>query len=495
MTAQTSSTASAAAPPVDLLIFGGAGDLSLRKLLPALYMAHLHGSLAESLRIVATGRQAWGRDEFVAFVEKNSRGFIAVKDLDPLQWQSFLARLDFVQVNAAEAGDFAALAQALRPDSLRIYYLATASSLFEPIGQHLHAAGLILPSSRVVLEKPLGLDLPSAQHINAAVGRYFAESQIYRIDHYLGKETVQNLMVLRFGNSIFEPLWRAPHIRSVQITVAESIGVGSRAGFYDGTGALRDMVQNHLLQLLAIVAMEPPVSLDADAVRDEKLKVLRSLKPMTAANVATHCVRGQYGSGVADGQAALDYLSEAQVPANSRTETFVALKAHINNWRWAGVPFFLRTGKRMPHKLSEIAIDFAPPPHSIFQSQGTAAPAGNRLVIRLQPDETVQLHMQAKEPGSGMRLSPVQLNLDLHTAFSERRAEAYERLLMDVIKGRLTHFMRRDELEAAWGWIDPIQAAWQAEGRAPQAYAAGTWGPSAAAQLATDAGCAWSEAV
>jgi glucose-6-phosphate 1-dehydrogenase len=480
---------------VDLVIFGGAGDLSLRKLLPALYMAHLHGSLAADLRIVATGRQAWKKAEFKAFVEAQSKGFIAAKDLDPAQWQSFLERLDFVRVDAANAADFEALAQVFRTESVRIYYLATASALFEPICQNLHQAKLILSSSRVVLEKPLGLDLPSAQHINKAVGAYFLESQIYRIDHYLGKETVQNLMVLRFGNSIFEPLWRAPHIRSVQITVAESIGVGSRAGFYDGTGALRDMVQNHLLQLLTIVAMEPPVSLDADAVRDEKLKVLRSLKPMTASDVANDCIRGQYSAGVVDGQMAQAYLNESQVPERSQTETFVALKLQINNWRWAGVPFFLRTGKRMPEKLSEIVIDFAPPPHSIFQNNAADRSVGNRLIIRLQPDETVQLHMLAKEPGSGMRLKPVQLNLDLHTAFSERRAEAYERLLMDVIKGRLTHFMRRDELEAAWRWIDPIQAAWQQQDQAPRPYASGTWGPAAAAALVAREGCVWSEEV
>jgi glucose-6-phosphate 1-dehydrogenase len=355
------------------------------------------------------------------------------------------------------------------------------------------AAGLVNPRTRVVLEKPLGHDLASAREINAAVGRHFAESQIFRIDHYLGKETVQNLMVLRFGNAIFEPLWRAPFIKSVQITVAESVGVGSRAGFYDSTGALRDMVQNHLLQLLCIVAMEPPVSLDADAVRDEKLKVLRSLRPMSLSDVARDTVRGQYTSGSSLGEPAVGYLSEANVPADSRTETFVALRAHINNWRWANVPFFLRTGKRLPERRSEIVIEFADLPFSLFPD-APRQPV-NRLLIRLQPEEHVQLQMMAKEPGSGMRLRPVSLNLDLQSALAGRRAEAYERLLIDVIRKRLTHFMRRDELEAAWAWIEPIMHGWQALNEAPKPYVAGSWGPAASSALMARHALAWSEEV
>ncbi len=281
------------------------------------------------------------------------------KDRKGDAWQRFLDRLNYVSLDATQASDYRALGQALQPGSDRVYYLATAPTLFTGICGHLAADKLIDAASRVVLEKPLGHDLASAQAINDEVGQYFQESQIFRIDHYLGKETVQNLMVLRFGNTIFEPLWRSPYIKSVQITVAESVGVGSRAGFYDGTGALRDMVQNHLLQLLCIVAMEPPVSLDPDAVRDEKLKVLRSLRPMTVADVARDTVRGQYSAGASNGESAMGYLQEDNVPADSSTETFVALRAHINNWRWANVPIFLRTGKRMAERRSEIVIEFA----------------------------------------------------------------------------------------------------------------------------------------
>ncbi len=298
-------------------------------------------------------------------------------------------------------------------------------------------------------------------------------------------------MVLRFGNAIFEPLWRAPHIRSVQITVAETMGVGTRAGFYDQTGALRDMVQNHLLQLLCIVAMEAPLSLEADDVRDEKLKVLRALQPMRPHEVRQHTVRGQYGAGTAGGAPACGYLEEADVPPGSTTETFVALRAQLRNARWAGVPFFLRTGKRLPERRSEIIIDYADPPFSIFE--GAAAHA-NRLVITLQPEESIRLQMMAKAPGSGMNLKPAFLNLDLQSAFSERRAEAYERLLVDVIKGRLTHFMRRDELEAAWQWVDPIAQAWRESGDKPRPYPAGSWGPAAASALVARDNVSWAEA-
>jgi glucose-6-phosphate 1-dehydrogenase len=476
---------------LDLVIFGGAGDLSVRKLLPALYMAHLHSNLPAQTRIHALGRQAWDRAAFLAFIEEKVPGFIDPKAHSAEAWRGFLERLNYVNLDATQAGDYAALGQALQAGSDRVYYLATAPSLFTTICEHLSAASLIDTRSRVVLEKPLGHDLASARQINNDVGRHFEESQIFRIDHYLGKETVQNLMVLRFGNTIFEPLWRSPFIKSVQITVAESVGVGSRAGFYDGTGALRDMVQNHLLQLLCIVAMEPPVSLHPDAVRDEKLKVLRSLRPMTVADVARDTVRGQYGPGASGGDKAQGYLQEANIPADSTTETFVALKAYINNWRWANVPIFLRTGKRMAERRSEIVIEFADLPYQLFTD--TPRQPVNRLMIGLQPEEHVELQMMAKEPGSGMRLRPVGLNLDLQSAFTERRAEAYERLLIDVTKGRLTHFMRRDELEAAWAWVEPIIEGWQQLGEKPKTYTAGTWGPAASSALMAREGSSWVE--
>ena len=482
---------SPAAAPLDLVIFGGVGDLSVRKLLPALYMAHLHSNLPPDTRIHALGRQAWDRDTFLGFIREKVHGFINPKHFDEAAWSGFLDRLQYTCVDATRPDDFQALGAAMQPGSDRVYYLATAPSLFVGICANLSGAGLVDGRSRVVLEKPLGHDLASARQINHDVGQYFDEQQIFRIDHYLGKETVQNLMVLRFGNSIFEPLWRSPQIKSIQITVAESVGVGSRAGFYDGTGAMRDMVQNHLLQLLCIVAMEPPVSLDPDAVRDEKLKVLRSLRPMTIADVAKDTVRGQYTAGASGGEVAKGYLQEENVPAESTTETFVALKAHINNWRWANVPIFLRTGKRLAARQSEIVIEFADLPFTIFHE--SPHQSVNRLLIRLQPEEHIQLQMMAKEPGSGMKLRPVSLNLDLESAFTGRRAEAYERLLIDVIKGRLTHFMRRDELEAAWAWVEPIIEGWKQLDEKPKSYTAGSWGPAASSALMAREGSSWVE--
>ncbi|WP_158903794.1 glucose-6-phosphate dehydrogenase [Burkholderia sp. L27(2015)] len=488
----TNSTASAPSEsPLDMIIFGGGGDLAARKLLPALYMAHLHGNLPPQTKILAVGRQDWSRDEYLGFMQTQSRPFVEAAALEPQAWESFLALFEYVRIDVTSPADFARLAAASRPQVLRVFYLATAPDLFTTICDSLAEAGLIDEQSRVVLEKPLGHDLASAQAINVAVGRHFAERQIYRIDHYLGKETVQNLMVLRFGNAIFGPLWQAPYIKSVQITVAESVGVGSRAGFYDQTGAMRDMVQNHLLQLLCIVAMEPPVSLDPDAVRDEKLKVLRSLRTMSLADITRDTVRGQYSAGAVAGEAVKGYLEEAKVPPHSNTETFVALRAQINNWRWANVPFFLRTGKRMQNRLSEIVIEFADLPFSII-------PCGphncsNRLVIQLQPEESISLQMMAKEPGSGMHMRPVNLCLDLQRAFTTRRAEAYERLLIDVIRGRLTHFMRRDELEAAWTWVEPILEGWKELRDPPRHYNAGTFGPAAATALMGREGLVWSE--
>ena len=474
---------------LDIVIFGGAGDLSFRKLLPALYMAHLHERLPSSARILAVGRQPWSRQHYLDFIASRSPQFIEPHSFDPAAWDGFVQRLHYVSLDVTDAAAYGAL-QGLSAVQ-RVFYLATAPGLFAGICAHLDAAGLVDAHCRVVLEKPLGTDLASAQAINAEVARHFREEQIYRIDHYLGKETVQNLMVLRFGNAMFEPLWRAPFIKSVQITVAETVGVGSRAGFYDGAGALRDMVQNHLLQLLCIVAMEQPISLDADDVRDEKLKVLRSLRKMELADIRRDTVRGQYSEGVADGQSVPGYQQEDGVAPGSRTETFVALRAHINNARWANVPFFLRTGKRMAKRHSQIIIEFAEQPFSIFGTGPKHQP--NRLIITLQPEESIHLGLMVKEPGSGMNLHPVKLELDLQSSSDKRRAEAYERLLIDVIKGRLTHFMRRDELEAAWRWIEPILDGWQALDDAPRPYAAGSWGPANSSALMARENLSWYE--
>ncbi|QGZ41525.1 glucose-6-phosphate 1-dehydrogenase [Pseudoduganella flava] len=477
--------------PLDMIIFGGMGDLAARKLLPALYMAHLHGNLPHGTRIISTGRQELGREGYLAFVEEKSRAFISAENFADDAWQSFLRLIDYVRLDVQQ-DDLAALAQASRGGAERVFYLATAPALFTTICDKLAAAGLVDRQARVVLEKPLGRDLASAVEINEAVGRHFAESQIYRIDHYLGKETVQNLMVLRFGNSILEPLWRAPNISSVQITVAEEVGVGSRAGFYDSTGAMRDMVQNHLLQLLCIVAMEPPSSLAPDAVRDEKLKVLRALRRFNLGTIARDTVRGQYRRGVAGNQEVPGYPEEPNVPAGSGTETFVALRTYVDTWRWSKVPFYLRTGKRMGRRSSKIVVEFANPPFSLFPEQSPGGVA-NRLVIELQPEEAIKLQVMAKEPGSGMHMQQVALNLDLQSAFSQRRAEAYERLLIDVVRGRLTHFMRRDELEAAWEWVEPIIDGWGALGEPPRPYAAGTWGPPESFALLARDGYSWFE--
>lgn len=477
---------------LDIYIFGATGDLSWRKLIPALYMAHLHNRLGHQHRVVGVGRQHWDRAAFLRFIEEASKPAIDPEDLNEAAWQGFMHRLDYRAMDVTQAVDYAQLRDSQRPQATRVFYLATSPSLFMRICECLNEAGLITTDSRVVLEKPLGHDLPSAQVINEGVSKHFEERQIYRIDHYLGKETVQNLMVLRFGNAIFEPLWRAPYIKSVQISVAETVGVGTRAGFYDQTGAMRDMVQNHLLQLLCIVAMEPSISLDPDDVRNEKLKVLRSLKPMTLSDIRTNTVRGQYIAGAVEGQPAKAYLQEKDVPHNSHNETFVAIRTHVNNARWAGVPFFLRTGKRMQTRRSEIIIEFASSPFSIFSDQPQHS-GTNRLVITLQPEESIQLQMMAKEPGSGMNMKPVHLNLDLESALMGRRAEAYERLLVDVVKGRLTHFMRRDELEAAWKWVDPILEGWKTLGDKPRPYVAGTWGPAASSALMAREGLTWFE--
>ncbi|HUY83771.1 MAG TPA: glucose-6-phosphate dehydrogenase, partial [Steroidobacteraceae bacterium] len=424
-------------------------------------------------------------------VELACREFLGA-EFDAAEWRAFAARIDYLTVDAATGTDYAAIALRLagREQVVRIFFYSTASQLFAAISENLARAGLVTPAARVVLEKPLGHDVASAEEINQRVGAAFAEHQIYRIDHYLGKEAVQNLMALRFGNVLFEPLWRRGLIRHVQITVAEDLGVERRGHFYDATGALRDMVQNHLLQLLCILAMEPPASSDPDSVRDEKLKVLRALRPLRDRDVLTKTVRGQYRSGAVGGQPVAGYLEEADIAPDSTTETFVALKAEIDNWRWAGVPFYLRTGKRLERRLAQIVVTFDDVPHPIFEKP--PAPDGaNKLVIRLQPGDSVTLTILAKHPGEGMRLKPVNLALDLDETFKRRSLDAYERLLMDTIKGNLTLFMRRDELNAAWLWIDTIIAGWQAHDDAPRSYSAGSWGPPASSAMIGRDGFEW----
>lgn len=478
----------------DLVLFGGTGDLAMRKLLPALYARDRARDLPDGGRILCIGRDTVETADFIKTVEQKAMPNIAHSALEPAVWQRFCQRIVYVSVDAKKAESFQTLVQAVRPDAglAHVFYLATPSDLFATICKNLAAVGLVTPASRVVLEKPLGRDLASARAINSEVGAVFSESQIFRIDHYLGKEAVQNLLALRFGNVMFEPLWRREWISDVQITIAEQLGVGGRSDYYDHSGALRDMLQNHLLQLLCIVAMEPPVSTGADAVRDEKLKVLRSLKPFTRTTLTTNIVRGQYRAGHIEGAPVPGYRKEPDANPESRTETFVALKGEVDTWRWAGVPFFLRTGKRMADSLAEIVVRFKPVPHSIFSQPGSAD-TPNCLVIRLQPEEGLHLNLMAKTPGDGMRLKPVELQLDFRETFKTARMDAYERLLLDILRGQLTLFMRSDELEAAWEWVEPILNHWEQEESEPIPYAAGTWGPAAASALIGRDGLQWRE--
>jgi glucose-6-phosphate 1-dehydrogenase len=481
----------------DLVLFGGSGDLAMRKLLPALYYRHRDSDDCTQARIIAVGRRKMGRDEYLRTVEANCRKFVTKGDFNEKAWDSFVSYVDYCDVDATRTADFERLGTLLSggPDRTRVFFLATSPDLFISICTNLGAAGLVTPQSRVVLEKPLGRDLASAQNINANVGSIFEERQIFRIDHYLGKEAVQNLLALRFGNSLFEPLWNRGSIRDVQITIAEQVGVEGRGEFYDHIGALRDMVQSHLLQLLCIVAMEPPSSIDPDAIRDEKLKVLRALKPLTGPDVGSNTVRGQYRAGAIDGTAVPAYLDEPGIPADSSNETFVAIRASVDNWRWAGVPFYLRTGKRMQERLAEIVVNFREVPHAILPAAAHSGQASNRLVIQLQPSDGLQLFMMAKTPGEEMLVSPVHLNLDFGETFKTRQWDAYERLLMDVIRGNLTLFMRRDELDAAWRWVEPILQGWGAADEPPKPYASGTWGPAAAIVLIARDGLSWHEEI
>lgn len=478
----------------DLVLFGGSGDLAMRKLLPAMFAREIANDLPPGARIICVARHEWDQEEFLHAVNTNAKPHIKNPALTPELWHKFCERIVYVSLNAVDVATYQTLKEALRPDPslVRVFYLATPPHIFSRICHNLHQTGLATPNSRVVLEKPLGRDLASAKQINAEVGQVFSESQIFRIDHYLGKETVQNLLALRFGNVLFEPLWRREWISDVQITIAEQLGVGNRMGYYDNSGALRDMLQNHLLQLLCIVAMEPPTSIAPDAVRDAKLQVLRSLKRFTPTTLAQNVVRGQYRAGHVRGVAVPSYRDEPDAPVHSRTETFVALKAEIDSWRWAGVPFYLRTGKRMADSLAEIVVRFKTIPHSIF-TQPTGSFQPNCLVIRLQPDEGLRMNLMAKTPGDGMRLKPAELELDFRETFKSPRMEAYERLLLDVLRGQLTLFMRGDELEAAWEWVEPILNNWEQEENTPLPYTSGTWGPAAASALIGRDGLQWRE--
>jgi len=479
--------------PFDAVIFGGTGDLAERKLLPALYHRERDGQISDPTRFIGASRSNMSNKAYRDFAKNALQEHVKKDELDEAIIEKFLARLHYVTIDVTtDAGweRLQNLLQSAEEGRVRAYYLAVGPSLFGEIAMRLDQNGLITPSTRLVMEKPIGRDLQSARDLNDTVGQFFREEQIFRIDHYLGKETVQNLLALRFANALYEPLWNSAHIDHIQITVAETVGLESRAGYYNRAGALRDMVQNHLLQLLCLVAMEPPASADADSLRDEKLKVLRALSPISSANAGKVTVRGQYRAGASAGGAVKGYLQELE-GGESNTETFVAIKAEIENWRWAGVPFYLRTGKRLARRMSEIVIHFKPVPHSIFP-EDAGIPVSNQLVIRLQPDEGVKQWIMIKDPGpGGMRLRCVPLDMSFAEAFNVRSPDAYERLLLDVVRGNQTLFMRRDEVEAAWRWVDPILQAWGDNGQKVKSYTAGTWGPSAAIALIERDGRTW----
>jgi glucose-6-phosphate 1-dehydrogenase len=476
----------------DLVFFGGTGDLTWRKLMPALFQAFRHGKLPPNGRILAVARDEQSDEKYRAWIKERFQDVEGAKRPSDEEFARFAELLHYRRMDLSQPEHYARLKAWLaeRNADTVVLYLATSPYLFPQICAQLGAAGLNEPRIRVVLEKPLGHDLASAQEINRVVRAVFKEEQAFRIDHYLGKPSVQNLMALRFGNVLFEPLWRRESIANVQITIAEDFGVGTRGDFYDTTGALRDMIQNHALQLLTMVAMEPPSRNDADAIRDEKLKVLRSLKPFTDESVARDVVRGQYRAGNAQGKKALGYLEEAKVPPGSACETFVAIRTEVQNWRWAGVPFYLRTGKRLAARDAQIVVNFRATPHNIFP--GLNRP--NKLVIKLQPEDGLELHLlAAKGTGQHEMLSPVSLDLDFDKAFAENRVGAYERLLLEAIAGRLNLFVRSDEQEQAWRWVEPVLHAWQRDTTGPRPYAAGTWGPAAASALVARDGYAWSE--
>ncbi|HEY1837190.1 MAG TPA: glucose-6-phosphate dehydrogenase [Rhizomicrobium sp.] len=473
-----------------IVIFGATGDLARRMLFPSLYFLEQDGLLPGGLAIVGCSRGEIGADKFRQAIGQAVEERVGAAFASAI-WNKLATRIVHAAVDATVPESFANLNTALAGADETIFYLSTSPSHFGAICANLKARGLANGNSRVMVEKPLGRDLASCRAINDALAQAFSEDRIFRVDHYLGKEAVQNLLALRFANTLFEPLWNKVSIEQVQITVAETVGVEDRWSYYDEYGAIRDMVQNHLLQLLCLVAMEPPPSLDADAVRNEKVKVLRSLRPIAGRDVERKAVRGQYRAGVAEQRAVPAYADESGA-RHSVTETFVALRANVDNWRWAGVPFYLRTGKRMPHRRSEIVIQFRDVPHSIFSGNDLLA---NRLTIRLQPDEQISLLLMNKTPElERMDLKPLGLNLSLSDAFSGgRRRIAYERLLLEALHNKPTLFVRRDEAEAAWTWIDEIVSGWKRGGAEPAPYPAGSWGPAGAFALTERKGHSWYE--
>ncbi len=479
----------------NLVLFGGTGDLVWRKLMPALFQAFRHGTLPEGGRIIGVARDEMSDEKYRELIRTRFDQVELAKRPSTQEFDRFAALLHYQRMDLSKPESYAGLKARLeeRAADTTVMYLAVSPHLFTDVATQLGAVGLNTASTRLVLEKPLGHDLASNREINQTVLKFFNENQVFRIDHYLGKPSVQNLMALRFANALFEPVWRREHIANIQITIAEDLGVEKRGGYYDGIGALRDMVQNHALQLLCAIAMEPPINSHADAIRDEKLKVLRSLKRWDAHTLSQHVVRGQYVEGNLNGARVPGYLQEAGVSATSSTETFVALRAEIANWRWAGVPFYIRTGKRMSGREAHIVVNFHKTPHAIFNTPNGGA---NKLVIHLQPKDGLELHLMAQAQANRRdthTLSLAQLDLDFDKRFGTERVGAYERLLLDVLDGRLNLFVRSDEQEEAWRWVEPILDFWQRDATTPRPYAAGSWGPSASSALIAKDNFCWDE--
>jgi glucose-6-phosphate 1-dehydrogenase len=492
------------AEPCTIVIFGASGDLTARKLIPALYHLFTEKQLPAPTRIIGFARReksdaAW-RAELKLDVEKFSR----TKKVDPAVWDAFAAGVFYCQGEFSDAAAYEKLAAQIAGsshDGLKnnlLFYLSISPSQFGEVVEHLHRAKLVRKEEpgpgwqRIVVEKPFGHDLASAQKLNSELTRFVHEKQIFRIDHYLGKETVQNILMFRFSNSIFEQLWTRQSVDHVQVTVSEKLGVGSRGGYYEEAGALRDMVQNHILQVLALVAMEPPVSLEAESVRDEKVKLLKSIRVLEPGQVATNVVRGQYTEGVLDGQSRLAYRQETKVKPGSNVETYAAARLFIDNWRWSGVPFYIRTGKNLPLSASEVRVQFRPTPSVLFAAQCGTKLDANAITLRLQPNEGITLRFNGKIPGTSMQLRPVRMHFSYDSEFGAYTPEAYERLLLEAVEGDATLFIRRDEVETAWGIVDPIRQGWgEEEMTEREFYAAGSWGPVAADQLLSVRGHNW----
>ncbi len=501
----TETTKSAIAEPCTLVIFGASGDLTRRKLLPAVYNLLLDGLLPSNYAVLGLGRKSISDEEFGSIardgIEKFSR-----QAMNEEKWKDFQSRLFYMSGEIGKATTYEHMKTRLEEIETklqlpghRIFYLAIPPTTFRPACEGLHQAGLIYavddhsPFSRVIVEKPIGRDLESAKEINAITGKVFDESQIYRIDHYLGKETVQNIMVMRFANAIFEPIWNHRYIDHVQLTVSEAETLGTRASYYEEAGALRDMIQNHILQLLCLIAMEPPYSLDPDVVRNARMDVLRGLRPIRGKDVEQMTVRAQYSHGTINGKEFPGYRREEGVRPNSTTETYVALKVFVENWRWAGVPFYIRTGKAMPKRASEIAVQFKDIPQILFNAPNSPQ-APNLLTLRIQPEEGMALRIISKRPGSKAKTHPVEMDFKYGDAFDAPSPEAYERLLLDVMTGDASLFMRRDAVEASWTWVTDILKGWETHGTKwlPE-YPAGTWGPIEADRLIEPDGRKWRE--